>query len=54
MLLVSAKKKMIKQKVLIYITIIMFSFLNKSISENSKTLFDFKINSISGDELNFL
>ena len=31
----------------------MFSFLNKSISENTKTLFDFKINSINGDELNF-
>ena len=30
----------------------MFSFLNKSTSENSKTLFDFKINSIDGDELN--
>ena len=43
---------MINQKVLIYITIIMFSFLNKSISENSNTLFDFKINSISGNELN--
>jgi glutathione peroxidase len=42
---------MINQKVLIYITIIMFSFLNKSISENSNSLFDFKINSISGDEL---
>jgi len=30
----------------------MFSFLNKGFSENSKTLFDFKINSINGDELN--
>ena len=30
----------------------MFSFLNQSTSENSKTLFDFKINSIDGDELN--
>ena len=29
----------------------MFSFLNKGISENSNTLFDFKINSINGDEL---
>ena len=29
----------------------MFSFLNKSVSDNSKTLFDFKINSINGDEL---
>ena len=31
----------------------MFSFLNKGTSENTKTLFDFKINSINGDELNF-
>ena len=30
----------------------MFSFLNKSISDNSKTIFDFKIDSISVDELN--
>jgi len=30
----------------------MFSFLNKGISDNSKTLFDFKINSINEDELN--
>ena len=29
----------------------MLSFINKSISDNSKILFDFKINSISGDEL---
>ena len=29
----------------------MFSFLNKSFSDDSKSLFDFKINSISGDEL---
>ena len=31
----------------------MFSFLSKSISEDTKTLFDFKINSINGNELNF-
>ena len=42
---------MMKYKVLIYITLIMLSFINKSISDNSKILFDFKINSISGDEL---
>ena len=30
----------------------MFSFLNKSIAENSKTFYDFKINSINGEELN--
>jgi len=29
----------------------MFSFLNKTMSDNSKTFFDFKINSINGDEL---
>ena len=32
----------------------MFSFLNKSMSENSKTFYDFKINSIDGEELNLL
>ena len=30
----------------------MFSFFNKTMSDNSKTLFDFKINSINGEELN--
>ena len=30
----------------------MFSFLNNSISNNLKTFFDFKINSINGSELN--
>ena len=30
----------------------MFSFLNKSMSENSKNFYDFKINSINGEELN--
>ena len=29
----------------------MFSFFNKSISENTKTLYDFIINSINGDEI---
>ena len=29
----------------------MFSFFNKTMSDNSKTFFDFKINSINGDEL---
>ena len=29
----------------------MFSFFTKTISDNSKTFFDFKINSINGDEL---
>jgi glutathione peroxidase len=42
---------MINKKILIYIAIIMFSFFNKTMSDNSKTLFDFKINSINGGEL---
>ena len=29
----------------------MFSFFTKTMSDNSKTFFDFKINSINGDEL---
>ena len=43
---------MSKVKILFWILIFMFSFLNKGISDNSKTLFDFKIDSINGDELN--
>ena len=43
---------MLKLKIFFWILIFMFSFLNKSISDNSKTLFDFKINTINGDELN--
>ena len=43
---------MSKVKILFWILIFMFSFLNKGISDSSKTLFDFKINSINGDELN--
>jgi|TARA_B100001142_G_scaffold115018_1_gene117268 glutathione peroxidase len=42
---------MINKKILIYIVIIMFSFFNKAMSDNSKTLFDFKINSLNGGEL---
>ena len=42
---------MLNKKIIIYILIIMFSFLNKTLSDNSKTFFDFKINSINGDEL---
>ena len=42
---------MINKKIFIYIVIIMFSFFNKTMSDNSKTLFDFKINSINGGEL---
>jgi glutathione peroxidase len=43
---------MLNKKIVIYLVIIMFSFFNKSMSENSKTFFDFTINSINGDELN--
>jgi len=43
---------MSKLKILFWILIFMFSFLNKGISDNSKTLFDFRIDSINGDELN--
>jgi len=43
---------MLNKKIVIYIIIIMFSFLNKSIAENSKTFYDFKINSINGEEIN--
>jgi len=43
---------MSKFKIFFWILFFMFSFLNKSVSDNSKTLFDFKINTINGDELN--
>jgi glutathione peroxidase len=42
---------MSKYKINVYILILMFSFFNKSISENTKTLYDFSINSINGDEI---
>ena len=43
---------MLNKKIVIYLIIIMFSFLNKPMSENSKTFYDFEINSINGEELN--
>jgi len=43
---------MLNKKIVIYLIIIMFSFLNKTMSENSKNFYDFKINSINGEELN--
>ena len=43
---------MSKQKAIIYIIIIMFSFFNKTMSNNTKTFFDLNVNSISGDALN--
>jgi glutathione peroxidase len=42
---------MINKKIFIYIIIIMLSFFNKTMSDNTKTFFDFKINSINGEEL---
>ena len=42
---------MLNKKIIIYTIIILFSFLNKTMSDNSKKIFDFKINSINGDEL---
>ena len=43
---------MSKQKAIIYIIIIMFSFFNKTMSNNTETFFDLNINSIVGDALN--
>ena len=43
---------MSKQKAIIYIIIIMFSFFNKTMSNNTETFFDLNVNSISGDALN--
>jgi len=42
---------MLNKKIIIYVIIIMFTFLNKTMSDNSKNFFDFKINSINGEEL---
>ena len=42
-----------KKKILLFIIILMFSFLKKTIPANNKSLYDLKINSINGNELNF-
>ena len=42
---------MLNKKIIIYVIIVMFSFLNKTMSDNSKTFFAFKINSINGEVL---
>ena len=42
---------MLNKKIIFYVIIIMFSFLNKTMPDNSKNFFDFKINSINGEEL---
>ena len=43
---------MSKQKTIIYIIIIIFSFFNKTMSNNTETFFDLNVNSINGDVLN--
>ncbi|MDA7605086.1 glutathione peroxidase [Candidatus Pelagibacter sp.] len=43
---------MSKKKAIIYIIIIMFSFFNKTMSNNTETFFDLNVNSISGVALN--
>jgi glutathione peroxidase len=42
-----------KYKIVIYLLIFMITFFNKAISDDTKVLFDFKINKINGEELNF-
>ena len=43
---------MSKFKISLYILVFMIFFLNKSFSNNSKTLFDFNIDTIEGEKLN--
>ena len=43
---------MFKQRIFIYVLILMFSFFNKSMSNNSQIFYDLNIKSINGDELN--
>jgi len=42
---------MFNKKIIIYLIIFMFSFFNKTMSDTSKTFFDFNIDSINGDNL---
>ena len=42
---------MSKYKLNLYIILIMFSIFNKTFSDNKKTFFDYKINSIDGNEI---
>ena len=42
---------MFNKKNIIYLIIFMFSFFNKTMSDNSKNFFDFNINSINGDSI---
>jgi hypothetical protein len=43
---------MLNKKIVIYLIIYYVFFFKTSMSENSKTFYDFKINSINGEELN--
>jgi len=43
---------MFKLRIFIYILILMFSFFNKSMTNNSQIFYDLNIKSINGDELN--
>jgi len=43
---------MFKKKIIIYVFLLIFSFFNKTMSDNNKRFFDFEINSINGDVLN--
>ena len=43
---------MFRQRIFIYVLILMFSFFNKSMSNNSQIFYDLNIKSINGDELN--
>jgi len=42
---------MFNKKFVTYLIILMFSFFSKTMSDTTKTFFDFKINSINGDSL---
>ena len=43
---------MLKYRTIFTILIIMFTFFNKGFSDSAKVLFDFKIDSINGDQIN--
>ena len=43
---------MFKQRIFIYILILMFNFFNNASSDNTKLFYDLKIKSITGNELN--
>ena len=45
---------MFKQRIFIYILILVFNFFNNASSDSSKLFYDLKIKSITGDELNIV